>query len=126
MIDTYTAAFLAAITPQIFVAMMGGIVGTNISSDIQLYGLRLTILTAIITLAMVGVSSEYMSVTWGNYSLLGHLLLGGIVGMSGMRLLDALRLALPELMHSLIELAGKSTLELVTALFNKAKKIIGL
>lgn len=126
MIDTYTAAFLAAITPQIFVAIIGGIVGTNISSDIQLYGLRLTILTAIITLAMVGVSSEYMSVTWDNHSLLGHLLLGGIVGMAGMRLLDAVRLALPELMHSIIELAGKSTLELVTALFNKAKKILGL
>lgn len=126
MIDIYTAAFLAAITPQIFVAIMGGIVGTNISSDPKLYGLRLTILTAIITLAMVGVSSEYMSINWNNQSLLGHLLLGGIVGMAGMRLLDAIRLALPDLMHSLIELAGKSTLELVTALFNKAKKIIGL
>lgn len=126
MIDAYTAAFLSAITPQIFIAIIGGIIGTNISSDVSLYGRRLTVLTALVTLMMVGVSSEYMSVTWDNNSILGHILLGAIVGMSGMRLLDALRLALPDLMHSIIELAGKSTLELVTALFNKVKKFLGI
>lgn len=126
MIDAYTAAFVSAITPQIFIAIIGGVIGTNISSDIKLYGIRLSILTAIVTLSMVGVASEYMSYKWGTQSIIGHFALGAIVGMAGMRLLDATRLALPDLMHSIIDLAGKSTLELVTALFNKAKKLLGL
>lgn len=126
MIDAYTAAFVTAITPQIFIALIGGVIGTNISSDVKTYGWRLTVLTAIITQMMVGVSSEYMSVKWGNNSIVGHIFLGAIVGMAGMRLLDAIRLALPDLMHSIIDLAGKSTLELVTALFNKAKKLLGI
>lgn len=126
MIDAYTTAFAAAITPQILIAIIGGVIGTNISSDIKLYGVRLTILTAIVTLSIVGVASEYISYKWQTQSIIGHFAMGGIVGMAGMRLLDAIRLALPDLMHSITELAGKSTLELVTALFNKAKKFLGI
>lgn len=123
--DVYTAAFLASLTPQILVALIGGFIGANISSDIKLYGLRLTVLTAIIAIATAGVASEYMLYKWATRSIIGHFALGCLTGMVGMRLLDAIRLALPDFMHSLTDLAGKSTLDLVIAFFKKVKSLLG-
>lgn len=124
--DLYIAALISSVTPQVLIAWIGGFIGVNISSDVKMYGYRLTILTAIVTLALVGVASEYLVYKWSTESITGHFALGAMVGMTGMRLLDAIRLALPDLMHSLIDLAGKSVLDLVIALFDKIKSIIGI
>lgn len=124
--EVYSAAFLAAITPQIFAALIGGFIGVNISSDVKLYGYRLTILTAILVLSIVGVSSEFISYQWGTQSMIGHFCIGGLVGMAGMRLLDAVRIALPDFMTDLTKLAGKSSLEIIVALFKKLRKLIGI
>lgn len=124
--EVYSAAFIAAITPQILAALIGGFIGVNISSDVKMYGYRLTILTAILVLSMVGASSEFISYKWEIYSIIGHSCIGGLVGMAGMRLLDAVRIALPDFMTELTKLAGKSSLEIIVVIFKKLKKIAGL
>lgn len=124
--DIYSAAFIAAITPQILVAIIGSFVGVNISSDLKLYGIRLTVMTAIITVAIAALASEYLTIKWQTSSIFAHFVLGGLVGMTGMRALDAIRLALPSLMNSMIDVAGKSTLDLISALFKKLRTFFGL
>lgn len=124
--EVYSAAFIAAITPQILAALIGGFIGVNISSDVKMYGYRLTILTAILVLSIVGVVSEFISYKWGTQSIIGHSCIGGLSGMAGMRLLDAVRIALPDFMTELTKLAGKSSLEIIVVLFKKLKKVAGL
>ena len=124
--DVFMVAILSSLTPQTVVAFIGGLIGANISSDAKLYGMRLTILTGVMAVAMSGGASEYVSYKWQVTSIIAHFGVGGLTGMLGMRLLDAVRLALPDLMHKLINLAGKSTLELVEMLFNKVKKLFGV
>lgn len=124
--EYFTTALSSTLTPQMIMALIGGLIGTNMSSDVKLYGWRLTILTAIISMSLVGVSSEYISYKWGVTSLIGHFAQGCLAGMVGMRLLDAIRLALPDFMHTLASLASKTALELVVDLFNKVRKILKL
>lgn len=123
--DIFIVAILSSLTPQMVVAFIGGFIGANISSDIKLYGLRLTILTGVMAVALSGGVSEYIAYKWQVTSLIAHFGLGGLSGMAGMRLLDALRLALPDLTYKLINLAGKSSLELVELLFKRVKKLLG-
>lgn len=123
--DVFIVAILSSLTPQTVVAFIGGFIGANISSDIKLYGLRLTILTGVMAVALSGAVSEYIAYKWQVTSLISHFGLGGLGGMAGMRLLDALRLALPDLTYKLINLAGKSSLELVELLFKRVKKLLG-
>lgn len=124
--DAFIAAFVLAATPQTTFALIGAAIGAYMSSDKATYGVRLTAALWMMTLACAGVASEILTKAKGYDSLFIHLLLGGIVGIIGLRLLDALRLASEDFTTKLVNLASINVLDLAGLAINKLKSIFGL
>lgn len=117
--DAFTEIYLATFTPFVVTALIGGLLGAAASADVETFKWRLTIIMTLLTLGAVGAGSEYLTKEFPDAGIFWHLLEGGIVGMVGLRLLDALRVASPTFTKKLVEIASNSLLDNVSALFKK-------
>lgn len=124
--ELYSAAFAAAFTPQVLIALIGALIGASISWDIESYGPRLTFLMTILTMAAAGVASEYITFEYKAASIFAHFLLGGFTGLFGLRLLDAMRLAAPGLTKKVVDIFSNSVLDNIAALLKKITNFLGI
>lgn len=104
--DEFLTAFAVAFTPQIFIAMVGGLIGAGFSSDVKTYGWKLTayaLAGAVLISAAVAdslIRYFHLEVVW----VLG--VAGLFAGIPSGALMDAIKLASPKLMGHLVDGVG--------------------
>lgn len=99
-------------SPQILMAVIGGAVGgmIGISEKASRYGLRMAVLLVIASIVFAGAVVDYMITEHGLQSLFISAAIGMSVGVFSGHLIDALRLASPQLADTLVSRVGDSAI----------------
>lgn len=123
--DVFITFMQLAITPEAVATILGSLVGAFINSDTKRYGLKLTLLMTILTCSAAGAIGDYVKLQSGNISIFAYIILGGFVGIFGLSLLDAMRIAMPEftkkLVNSITETLILSVVDLIKVFFTTIK-----
>lgn len=109
--NTYITLILEVISLHAIVTILGSLLGAMINADTKRYGVRLVVLMTIFTCSTAGAVAEQFSIRFTNTSLFLYFVLGGFIGIFGLSLLDALRLASADFTHKLVEVLSKTLLE---------------
>lgn len=128
--DVFTTVLLQGVTPQSVATILGSLVGAFINSDTKRYGLRLTALMTILTCAAAGALGDYVKLQSGDISIFAYVLLGGLTGIFGLSLLDAMRIAMPaftkKLVNGITDTLITSIIDLIKTFFTTLKDNIKL
>lgn len=111
--EIYINALILALTPQVFFAILGGIIGIVIKSEVDEYGWFYTIFISIGSIIAVTAAAEYMYTAHGVESIFAHMLLGTIMGILGASLLHAFNIFTPKLANTIITKAGDNVISKV-------------
>lgn len=109
--NTYILIILEVISLHAMVTILGSLLGAMINADTKSYGVRLVVLMTIFTCSTAGAVAEHLALKFSNTSLFLYFVLGGVIGIFGLSLLDALRLASADFTHKLVEVLSKTLLE---------------
>lgn len=128
--DVFITFMQLAITPEAIATILGSLVGAFINSDTKRYGLRLTLLMTILTSSAAGAIGDYVKSQSGDVSVFAYVILGGFVGIFGLSLLDAMRIAMPsftkKLVKGITETLIISVIDLIKVVFTTIKDNITL
>ena len=128
--DVFIIVLLQAVTPQSVATILGSLVGAFINSDTKRYGLRLTVLMTILTCAAAGAIGDYVKLQSGDISIFAYVLLGGLTGIFGLSLLDAMRISMSgftkTLVNGIMDTLITSIIELIKTFFTMLKDNIKL
>lgn len=113
MMEFLMQAFLASFSPQITVALLGGLMGGLIGAENRKkeYGRRLTILLLIASVVDAGAVADYLTSSHEVRSIFISMASGIAVGIFSGHLMDALRVASPRLAGKLVNKAGDVALD---------------
>lgn len=115
--DAFIEAIYGLLIPQVVAGLLGGLIGAMISIKVELYGWRLSILFGIGSIICAGALAEYLTYSYGLEFILLHCGLGMLVGIVGNAGLDAINLAAPEYMRSVVNRTGDGVLDNIKAIF---------
>lgn len=109
--EIYINALLAALTPQVVFALIGGIIGVAIKSKIEGYTWGYTIFIAIGSLIACGATAEYLYSSHNLTSIFLHMFIAVIMGIIGASILHSFNLFAPRFATTLVEKAGDKVSE---------------
>ena len=109
--NIYIPMILEVISLHAIVTILGSILGAMINADTKRYGIRLVVLMTLFTCSTAGAVAEHLATRFSGTSLFLYFVLGGFIGIFGLSLLDALRLASADFTHKLVEVLSKTLLE---------------
>lgn len=104
--EIYINALLVALSPQVFFALIGGLIGVGIKSKIEGYNWAYTIFISIGSLIAVGAVSEYLLNKHDLESIFFHMFIAIIVGIIGASILHAFNLFAPQYATKLVAKVG--------------------
>lgn len=119
----FFSALIIEVTPHIVFGMLGGLVGSVISSDIKRYGLRLSVLFIIVAVVTSAGMADYLSTTKGFtiwWDFTANVFLGMIVGAT----IDVIRIVSPRLIEKIVVDVGDSTVDIVRDVVIKKFELI--
>lgn len=111
--ELFFATLTLSFTPQIVSAILGGLLGSLISSDRARYGWQLSLLFCIAALAFAGAMGEYLYNSRGITSIFWLFVLNIPLGMIVGSFLDVLRIASPPLIQRLVNGIGNSGVSII-------------
>lgn len=122
---------VAVVPLHIIAALVGSALGCWGNTDKQLYGAKLTFIMGVLTVAGAGALADFLDLDPTKlFSVFFSFLMGGFVGLSGMSLLDALRIASPPFTAKLVKVVSDTLLtqvvSLVADLFAMVRRKVGL
>ena len=104
--EIYINALLAALSPQVAFALLGGLIGVGIKSRIEGYNWIYTIFIGFGSIIAVGAVSEYFySIRHVDYIFL-HMLIGVVIGIIGASILHAVNIFAPGFATVIVDKAG--------------------
>lgn len=116
------------ITPTVIASILGSLIGSYVNFDTERYGIRLTLLMTLLTCSAAAASAEHLALKVTDISIFAYFLLGGFIGLFGLSLLDAMRLAMPNFTRNLVngitETLVTSMIDLVVTIFDTIKSKI--
>lgn len=111
--EVYIHALLTALSPQVFFALVGGIVGILIKSEVDEYGWFYTIFISIGSIIAVGAISEYLVTVYSVESIFAHMFIGILVGIMGASILHAFNAFTPGFANKVVNKTGDKILNKV-------------
>lgn len=124
--NNFLAIVATSITPQVVFAMLGGLIGSLISSDRKRYGWQLSLLFCIVAIFTAAGMGDYMHHVKKISSIWWMMILNVPLGMVIGATLDAIRITSPKLIESLVDKVGNSAVSIIgDSILSKLTKIFG-
>lgn len=111
--EIYIIALLAALSPQVVFALLGGSIGVLIKSRIENHSWAYTIFISIGSLIAVGATAEYLFTVHSVESIFLHMFIGVIIGIIGASILHAFNTFAPNFATKIVDKAGDKVLNQV-------------
>ena len=117
--ESYWTAIVGFLIPQVIAGLIGGFIGVWINTNLENYGLRLSVLFGISGIIAAGAMAEYMFYEHNLVYLLIHSLLGIVTGIFGSSGIDALKDNSHEITNGLVKDVGASLRKKLKSFINR-------
>ena len=111
--QSFLEALYSLLIPQVVAALIGGFIGASSNIKVELYGWRLSLLTAFGSLIAAGALAEYLTYNHDIQFILLHCVLGILVGILGNSLLNSINASAPKFTQDIVDALSYGLIEIV-------------